>query len=102
MPGGGRNSGRQSPRRESEYAQARRRSLRHDHPRTGDVMAQIPGLLELECLRIVDLDVEACAVDVQLLPVSGHSERETGAARKFRLSLDGIVREIEAPEFAAF
>src|SRR6516162_6613545 len=50
-------------------------SLRQrDHPSHRDIVVQVPRPFVLQRGRVVDLDLEAGSVDVQLLAVGGHAE----------------------------
>src|SRR5438477_10453745 len=72
-----------------------------DHARHGDVVIQVPGLLVFQRDGVEDVDLEAGAVQVELLAIGGHAEAEAVAAGHFLGFGDAVRAEIEGPEFAA-
>ena len=62
---------------------------------------EIPGLLQFERGRIVNLNFKAGAINVQLLAVARHAETEARPARNFDLLSQTIRGQIERPKLAA-
>src|SRR6202167_5039222 len=69
--------------------------------RVSDVVIEIPGFLQLERGRVVNLDLKPSAVYVEFLPIARHAETEARPARYFGFLRQPIVGQIELPELAA-
>src|SRR5580704_14155467 len=76
--------------------------LRHDYDSgVSDVCVQIPGLLQLECVGVVNLNFKTGAIDVELRAIARHAETEARPARNFCLPGQPVAGQIEPPELAA-
>ncbi|KAG5720981.1 hypothetical protein E4T56_gene14284, partial [Termitomyces sp. T112] len=76
-------------------------SLGVNQPRHGSVGIKVPRLVPFQRLGVIDLDVIAGAIDVELLAVARHAELEARAAREFGLVHHLVRAKVEVPEFAA-
>ena len=63
---------------------------------------QIPRLLVLQRGGVIDFNLEARPVNIELLSVRRYSEGETRTAGHLGLLSNPVARQIERPELAAF
>src|SRR5579875_2903348 len=75
--------------------------LPDDDHGAGEVVVQVPGALVFQGGGVIDFDLEAGGVDVELFAVAGHAEAEAGPAGELGGLGDAVGAEIEGPKFAA-
>src|SRR5690242_17754291 len=72
-----------------------------DQPRARHIVIEVPGSLVFERRRVVHLDLETGAVDVELLAVGRHAEVESRAARNLCGLRNPVRAQVERPKLAA-